>query len=55
MLTSCMAWLIPHLIAKNFSLSGSDINHMIKSLDNRTIVDIDMSNQSSYLIFDTYI
>ena len=40
--------------SKKFSLSRSDINHMMESLDDGIIMDVDISNQSSYLIFDTH-
>jgi len=56
MLTIWMAWLMLSIsYSKKFDLSKSDVNHIIESLDNGIIIDIDMSNQSSYLIFDTYI
>ena len=41
--------------SKKLSLSGSDIDHMMESLDNRIIINMNMSNQSGYLIFDVYI
>ena len=40
---------------EKFGLSGSDVNYTRESLDDRIIVDMDMSNQSGYLIFDTCI
>ena len=40
--------------SKKFSLSKSDINHIMESLDDEIIMDVDISNQSSYLIFDTH-
>ena len=41
--------------SRKFSLSGSNIDYMMESLDNRIIVDMDMSNQSGYLTFDACI
>jgi len=38
--------------SKKFSLSRSDINYMIESLDDGIIMDVDISNQSSYLMIE---
>ena len=38
--------------SKQFSLSEDDVDCMMNSLDNKLIVDMDVSNRCSYLIFD---
>jgi len=43
------------LNSKKFSLSGYDVDSMIKSFDDWVIMDVDMDNQSSHLIFDACI
>ena len=40
---------------EKFGLSGSDIGHMMESLDDGIIVDMNLSNWSGYMIFDAYI
>ena len=41
--------------SKKFGLSESNVNCMMKSLDDRIIIDIDISNQSGYLIFNAHV
>ena len=41
--------------SKKFSLSRSDIDYMIKILGDRIIIDIDIRNQSGYLIFNVHV
>jgi len=41
--------------SEKFGLSRSNIDYIMKSLDNSIIMDMDMSNQSNYLIFNTCI
>jgi len=41
--------------SKKFGLSGSDVDCIMKSFDNGIIIDVDMGNQSGYLIFNTHV
>ena len=44
-----------HLIAKSSASMEVMFDHMIDSLNNRIIVDMNMSNQDGHLIFDTHV
>ena len=41
--------------SKEFSFGENDIDCMIESLDDWAIRNMDMSNQSGYLVFNTYV
>ena len=41
--------------SKEFSFKESDIDCIMKSLNNRIVVDINMSNRSSYLISNVHV